>query len=215
METGEEHCAEQLLAILRRIGIRTKNKELVLSFSRKNEMYINARLAENNFAAAEQIIAIHPSATSAAKSWTKEKFSRLADMLIKECKVKIVFTGSPHEKKYVAAITGLMQSSAIDVSGKTTVGQMTALYKRAGLFIGMDSGPTHVASAVGSKIIALFGPSRISAWRPWISMDRYVLLKKDLPCLGCCQGVCPLYEKPLCLESIEVEEVVSAVKKLS
>ncbi|MBI2821528.1 MAG: hypothetical protein HYX74_04835 [Acidobacteria bacterium] len=83
---------------------------------------------------------------------------------------------------------------------------------RCGLYIGADSGPTHLAAARKKKIVVLWGSSDYHAWHPWAAECQP--LRADLPCMPCPGYRCYQYDSPRCIESISVDQVLEAVEKL-
>jgi heptosyltransferase-2 len=108
--------------------------------------------------------------------------------------------------------------AGIDLTGQTTMGQLGAVLEGCDAFVGNDSGVMHIAAAVGTPVVALFGPSNYRAWGPWDPGGRSVVVSADLPCLPCFyrghelgtpEG-CP---NRSCLQLITVEQVVDAVQR--
>lgn len=146
-------------------------------FTRKeDETFASQFLFENGIINGDKIIGIHPGAGSQAKLWSEEKFAQVISLLSKSAKI-IVFA-SEKEKKLVDSIISLSQSDCVNAAGKTTLGQMAAIIKKCGLFIGTDSGPAHIAAAVGTPIISIFsGTNDPAQWAP--VGDKVTVLKMD------------------------------------
>ena len=106
-------------------------------------------------------------------------------------------------------VIALAKSPLIDAAGMLTLKHLAALIARSHLFLGVDSAPMHVAAAVRTPVVALFGPSRENNWRPW--GDGHVVLKKDDLCRPLGSNTCVKTKRCECLEGLTVEEVIAAV----
>ena len=112
------------------------------------------------------------------------------------------------ELEKIQSIQRRSQTKAIDLSGKMTLKQLAALSQRADLFIGVDTAPMHIAAAVKTPVIALFGPSGEFNWGPWGDAG-HVVIKKDWPCRPCGKDGCEGSKRSRCLEEIREEEVLA------
>ncbi len=115
-------------------------------------------------------IALHPGsgAFAPARRWLPSRFAALADALIAEG-ARIVLVGGPEEAALRASVVDAMQrqEGVLDLGGKTSLGELAAVLQRCDLFVGNDSGVAHLASSVGTPVIALFGPTDPRAWGPF------------------------------------------------
>ena len=93
-----------------------------------------------------------------------------------------------------------------------TIPELAELIRAAKLYIGNDSGPMHLASAVGTPIVAIWGSSNSQRWRPWSVASRVV--QNPFECNPCPGYRCLVADTPLCIESVTVEQVVAAAKEL-
>ncbi len=167
-------------------------------------------------------VAIHAGAGSfsLARRWPLEDYARLVQRLTAHLDVSVVLVGGRDEAGIGAALREAGPPDRIlDLTGRTTLGQLGALLARCHLFVGNDSGVMHLAAAVGTDILALFGPSNHRAWGPWTPTARSIIIRADVPCspclyrgdtLGTPEG-CPA--RP-CLHMITPEQVVSSVEQL-
>jgi lipopolysaccharide heptosyltransferase II len=211
---GEKHEAEYSLDILRSIGIDAEMSSLVMSFSSENERKIEYLLQQNGLKEGEKIIVLHPDASCPSKMWPLENFARLADDLKDKFAVRIALVSSPEHVKIGEKVRDLMKHSPIFLCGETSLGDLAALFKRTTLFISNDSGPVHIAAAIGAPVISIFGrnekglsPTR---WRPL--GDKSVVLHKDVGCIKCLAHNCK--RDFLCLKSIRVDEVAEKAGEL-
>ncbi|MEW5758594.1 MAG: lipopolysaccharide heptosyltransferase II [Candidatus Omnitrophota bacterium] len=143
------------------------------------------------------------------KQWPFEQIILLCNMLAKK-DYRIVFTGSQKEEALANKIAKSLDAlKPIIAVGKTTINELAALIKRCNVFITADSAPMHVAAAMSTPFIALFGPTDPKRHMP--CAEKFILIKKDIKCSPCYRPKCMSHE---CMHKIEVEEVVDAVDKL-
>jgi len=151
-------------------------------------------------------IAVSPVAFWETKLWEDGKFACLADRIQEELGVAVVLTGGDVEP--LEKIRKLMKTKALNLGGKTSLRELAALYKRAKIVVTTDSGPMHIAAAVGTPVVALFGPTDPARTGPYGPGHR--VIRAGLPCSPCFRKQCP---QPRCMTEIPVEEVFSAVRE--
>jgi len=154
------------------------------------------------------LIGMNPNASWEGKRWPPEKFARLADLLIQNQKVRVLFFGSKPEREYVEGIISLMRNKPLCAAGQTSLTQMAALIRSCHLFISNDTGPMHMACALDVPTLAIMGPTKIEMFRPWASHSRIV--QKPLPCTPCKQENTDLCHHFSCIRSISVDSVYDA-----
>jgi len=120
---------------------------------------------------------------SLARRWSAQGFAQVADALAREYEAQIVLVGTPEDG--AAAVAAAMETSPVDLTGKTNLTQLADLMRSADLFIGADSGVMHMAAAVGVPVVAIFGPSNHEAWSPWTPGGRTVVLRSGVLCSPC------------------------------
>jgi ADP-heptose:LPS heptosyltransferase len=151
------------------------------------------------------LIGMNPNASWEGKKWPGSKFARLADLLIQEQKVQVLFFGSKTEREYVEGIISLMRNKPLSAAGQTSLTQMASLIRRCLLFISNDTGPMHMACALDVPTLAIMGPTKIEMFRPWASQSRVV--QNPLPCTPCQQENTDLCHHFSCIRSICVDSV--------
>jgi heptosyltransferase-2/heptosyltransferase-3 len=128
---------------------------------------------------------------------------------------RVVLTGGPEEEALVAAVAACMPEAPLALAGRTSVGQLAALLRRADLVLGVDSGPLHLAAAQGAPTIHLYGPGDAGRFGPWGDPHRHVVVREELWCSPC--GVfsaCPRgLELPECMDRIAVARVIAAARR--
>ena len=149
---------------------------------------------------------VHPAALMSTKRWAPDRFSVLAGTL-KERGFGIVLTAGPGEETVLGSV-------ASDTPGSLTllglsIPRLGELIREAALYIGNDSGPMHLAAAVGTPVIVPWGSSDSVRWRPWMVEHRVV--QNDFDCNPCPGYKCSVARTPLCIESVTVDQVRTAV----
>jgi lipopolysaccharide heptosyltransferase II len=155
-------------------------------------------------------VAMNVSARWPTKRWPAASFAEVADRLQQEGCGAVVLIGGPDERADVAAVGGTMKTPAIDLAGATTVGLLPALLSRASLLITNDSGPMHIAAAVGTPVVALFGPTSAARTGPYGLGHR--VLATELSCRPCLSRTCQNPNQLECLTRISPEQVFAAVR---
>lgn len=211
---GLKHEIDYTLDILRYMGIDVKDRRMHVPVSRDNGMRAREMLENGGISENDSVVAVNPGASCPSKRWPAEKFAEAADMLIKSRGVKIVIISGGSDKCIGAKMASSMKERCLDLSGRTGVGDMAGILKRVKLFISNDSGPVHVACAVGTPVVAIFGRSdRGLSPRRWGPSNKGdVVIHKDVGCMECLAHNCVLGFK--CLSAITVDEVVRAAEGL-
>jgi len=156
-------------------------------------------------------IAMNVSARWPTKRWPVESFAAVADRLCEESMGPVVLIGGPDDRVDAQAVTALTKKSSMkDATGLTPLGLLPALLQSASLLLTNDSGPMHVAAAVGTPVIALFGPTSAARTGPYGKNHR--VLARQLPCSPCFSRRCRNPIERECLTGIAPAEVVEAVR---
>jgi len=155
-------------------------------------------------------IGINPNVSAESRRWFKERFAQLADRIVKEFKAKVIFFGSKEEEEYVSNIVKSVKGKVYNFAGKINLREYITILSQLNLFITNDSGPMHLANAVGTEVIALEGAADINETGMFNNSKR-IYINKNLPCSPCVKNVCPYNLE--CLREITVEDVFKEVRK--
>lgn len=166
-------------------------------------------LKKNGLGEISPLIAINPSARWLKKRWPVQLFAELINRLIKELKAGIILLGSRDDIPLAGEISSLVHGKLTVAAGTTSIKTLTALLDRVDVLITNDSGPMHIAAALGKPVTALFGPTDPGLTGPY--GKNHTVIKKDMECSPCFRKPCK-YKRPICMESITVEEVMETVK---
>jgi len=205
----EIHALSRGMMLLHAVGIPTNEVEYKLPVSDHDRKEIDELMELHGINGVKSLIAINPVAKWETKLWPNKKFAELADMLIDQYDMKIVFTGGIKDYSIIQSITSSMKGRAINFAAKTTLTELAALYEKAALVISTDTGPMHLAAAMGTPVVALFGPT--APWRTGPYGPGHHVIKAELECSPCFKRRC---ETTDCMYQISVMQVFDWVKKM-
>src|SRR6185295_17792356 len=199
------HCVEATLATFRWLGLPVTDKAPSLRYE------VHPKEAEKMQAALRnrKYVVIHPGSLFATKRWDAGRFAHVARELQAEG-FTIALTGGPGEESVVIDVAREVPGTAILLG--LTIPELAELIRGAKLYVGNDSGPMHLASAVGTPTVAVWGSSDSRRWRPWGVPSRVV--QNPFECNPCPGYRCLVADTPLCIESVSVEQVTAAAKEL-
>jgi len=210
-QSGRKHELEYNLDLVRYLGIEPKDKSLFMQVSSEAQGLADAMLKDAGIAGSDRLLAIHPAASCPSKIWPKDRFAQVADALVEKYGFKVVIVAGPKDVSVASEVASLMRNPSVNLAGKTSLAQLAGILKECKLFISNDSGPVHVASAVGTPVISIFGRSQKglapSRWGPVGEDDRF--LHKDVGCIECLAHNC--INGFECLGAITVEDVLNMV----
>ncbi|HTX64768.1 MAG TPA: glycosyltransferase family 9 protein [Opitutaceae bacterium] len=158
---------------------------------------------------------VHPGTRSPFRQWPAECFAAVCERVHTELGIRIVLTGGPGEQGLVADIQRRAPAAGAAVVPPLAVPAFAALAAQFDALLCHDSGPMHIAAAVGTPVVALFGSQNLALWRP--AGDRHRLLQPPLPCRECvAPGVCVPADsyRSYCVRRLTVEEVYAAIRDL-
>jgi heptosyltransferase-3 len=211
----EVHSAEQHLALLGSVGIpvdeRPKSR-LVVSVEAVHSLEAKfAAKTGSQLSSVGKFALFHPTAAFATKQWATENFARIAEFL----KAKSVSTIAVAAANEVDVLRELETNVAVPVYAfeDLALPEITALASRACLFVGNDSGIAHIAAAVNTPSVVIFGSSNRDHWRPWTDAPNEIVFN-GLPCQPCPGNECKEFGKPKCILGVSVESVIDAIERV-
>ena len=209
-EKPGRHMVEYYLDILSAYNLGTKNiwPELVVP-KEKLQKAIELFKAEN-IEWERPVIAIQPFSLWPYKEWSVNKYVDLIQRISDEYEFSIIITGSSDEREKAQELIKKSERHVYNFAGKTTIGMLAAVLKICRLFVGGDSAGIHIAAAVGTPTVSIFGPMSSVAWAP--RGTRHRVVQKQLSCVPCHLKGCQGSGYSRCLEELTVNEVFSAVR---
>lgn len=202
---------EHQFQVLKRAGVIHFEDQMELWPDPDSELYVAQKFEEVQIGNSKPVVGFILGASPKwpTKNWPVERFVELAKRLIqKDC--QIVLLGTAEDRKLTQSFNTAKLKGVLDLTGETNLNQLVSLIKRLDVLVTGDTAPLHVASAVGTKIVALFGPTEPKSHMP-PGKDHAVLVKR-ISCQPCYSRVCRNPEKLLCLREIGVNEVLEAVE---
>ncbi len=205
-QTEKTHSAEQQLALLGFAGIPVSDRlKTRLTVTERAKQSITEKVKFENLAL------VHPTAAYDTKQWATENFARIAEFL-SEKNLKTVAVAAKHERGVLEKLQTLSKVP-IQTFDDLTLPEITALAARAKIFVGNDSGIAHIASAVNTPSVVIFGSSNRAHWRPWTDAPNEIVFK-EFPCQPCPGDFCREFPTPHCIEQVSFESVAVAIDKL-
>jgi len=204
------HAIEHNIDILRNMSIDVIEDKPKIYVSKKNEKAASAVISENGLGKSDFIVIMHTAAGHKSKNWLDDRFAELIGILAKEYNAKIILVDSEDDRDNNDKIVGLSGPSAISVLGKTSLPVLTALIKKASLFIGVDSGPAHIAALEDVPSVILYSGTDISDERAGIG-SKVIKIQKDISCKGCGRMDCA---QNICMDLISVYDVLEAAEQV-
>jgi 3-deoxy-D-manno-octulosonic-acid transferase/heptosyltransferase-1 len=210
----EIHALDRGLKLLQALGIPPSQVLYDLPVSKEDQGAAQQLLDENNVQLDRPLVAINPVAKWPTKLWAPERFRELAERLMTEG-LQVVFTGGKEDRLFIDEMTGTLGSSAVRLDGQTTLRGLAAVYRSASVVVSTDTGPMHLAAAVGTPVVALFGPT--APWRTGPYGEGHVVLRAGVSCSPCFSRSCKAkdLEPTACMKRITVEQVVAAVSRVA
>ena len=196
--------------ILRSAGLNNTPKKLFYHISGKEKKYCREFLKKNNIQQNDFIIGLQPGASRRIRQWPPLYFSKLGNILIKKYNAKLLLFGTPKEIELGQEIEKeIKEENIINLIGKTSIDELAALLARCDYLITGDTGTMHLATAVGTRVIALFfGSAYCFETGPY--GEGHVVLQSNLPCVPCYQNIeC---KNPLCQKTIRPFDVITGIE---
>lgn len=213
------HAVECNLDALRRLGLRPESEDrgLVLVPGERDRERANAVMTAHGLEPSRFIV-LHPGSRWLFKTWTPDRYAALAEKIAGEG-WRIALTGAPdaRERELVNAILALLGSASrraiADVVGALELKELAALIREARAFVGVDSAPMHIAAAMQTPVVALFGPSGEAEWGPWRVVHR-VVAANEFTCRPCGIDGCGGGKLSECLTALEPSRVHAALREV-
>lgn len=168
------------------------------------------RLAANEGWTEQAVIALNPGASHPVNRWGVEKFAQLADRLAEQLSTKVVIVGGKEDRSLADEIAGMSRTKPLILAGQTDLLQLGAVLRKCAILVSGDTGPMHMATAVGTRVVALFGAADPARTGP-VGPGHRVIQAAGIDCVPCRSRRCTNKEFLQCMEKITVTEVFDAV----
>lgn len=203
------HSVEQQLALLGWTGVPVSDRPRThLAVTNEAAASIEQKLTAANLAGRKPAL-IHPAAAFATKQWATENFARVAEFLAERGFAPVAIA-APNEQEIIKT---LHDAASVPITSfALSLPEVAALAARSQIFVGNDSGIAHIAAAVGTPSVVIFGSSNIAHWRPWNKAAAAVVYE-ELPCQPCHGYYCEKFPQPECILRVPVDKVIKAVEQ--
>jgi lipopolysaccharide heptosyltransferase I len=202
------HVVERNLEVIRALGVSTDGvRNFLLPRNPEADEWVERLWAKEQVKPDEMVYLVHPGTRRETKRWPAERFAALLERLVATPSYRVVLIGGDEERKEFPRDSGEARARPIDLLGRTSLPQLVALTRKATMLVTNDSGPMHLAAALGIPVVALFGPTDPRRVGPYGS--GHIVLRKDVDCSRCSRHRC--VKDSQCMKAIEVDEVYAAV----
>ena len=206
------HSVEQQLALLGWTGVPVTDRPATrLAVTPDAAARVARRLRGAGMGEGDAFALVHPAAAFDTKTWAAEKFARVIEHLAARG-IGSVAVAAPDESRVVREVRAHARAPLVSFTD-LSLPELTALAARARLFVGNDSGVAHIAAAVRTPQVVVFGSSNVAHWRPWAQAPAEVV-REEMPCAPCPGYTCAEFDAPECIRRVTVERVTAAVERV-
>jgi ADP-heptose:LPS heptosyltransferase len=204
------HEVERGLDLVGGLGIPCADVDLVLRPSDEDLTWATS-IVESERRGREPVVLIHPGCSCPSRTYPPEKFLDAARALSRELSARLIWTGAADEIQLVDDIRAELPEPGLNLAGATNLARLSAIIAAGDVAITNNTGPMHLAAAVGTPVVALFALTNPpEEWHPW--KVRHRLLNQPVPCARCYKRVCPFGHE--CLRGVSARDVTNAVREL-
>ncbi|MEZ4529051.1 MAG: putative lipopolysaccharide heptosyltransferase III [Desulfobacterales bacterium] len=210
---GSIHTVDHHLKSAEIFGLPVNDIHPFLAVAPEEAARVRAILAARDLKTDQAFVILHPGARRPYKSWPLDRFALLGDHIIRTFNIPVLLSGSGDDQNLCAQLAEKMKEKSLNLAGQISLADLPALIQKSCCLIGNDSAPIHIATAVNTPVIALFGPTKWEIWGPRRRQDR--IIAAEFPCRPCghSRPACPLGEK-YCMTDIAFETVRAAVSEV-
>ncbi|MFI5336292.1 MAG: glycosyltransferase family 9 protein [Opitutales bacterium] len=209
---AQRHITDLYLRLLEPIGVPVATHEVRLTPRAGDLAFARELLRQSDLGKKKSKILVHPGSRSAWRIWPPAHFAAVIDRVQAEGRADVAVIAGPGEQATVDEIFRYLRTHAVRISATLPVPQLAALFASFDVLLCHDSGPMHLATAVGTRVVALFGSQPLHIWRPL--GEKHVALQPPLPCVNCVSpGVCvpqDAYHNH-CVRNLTPEQVYAAI----
>ncbi len=209
----ESHDSQRNLHLLEALGMKVKKSPVEISVE-KNRFKFDQFIQEHHISKNSILVGMNPGSVWKTKRWLPEYFAKVADVLSDTWNCKVILFGSSKDKEAADSVVKAMKTKAVNLCGQTDLKSLSYLISHMNLFITNDSGPMHLASALGIPVVAIFGPTtRELGFFPL--GEKSTVVELDLSCRPCSLhggDACPLGHFK-CMKDLSPEMVLKECEK--
>jgi lipopolysaccharide heptosyltransferase II len=206
------HSAEQQLALLGWTGVPVSDRPATrLPQTPEASALIARRLKAAGLDESRAFALVHPAAAFESKTWAASNFARVIEHLQQRGHASVAIVG-PGETRVLDALREQTTAPLVTFDD-LSLPEVTALAARSALFVGNDSGLAHIAAAVSTPQVVVFGSSNVAHWRPWTQAPAEIV-REEMPCAPCPGYTCAEFDAPECIRRVSVERVNEAIERV-
>jgi lipopolysaccharide heptosyltransferase II len=202
------HEVRRQLDLVASVGCATQNERLSFSVPEAARDCLDSKLPAAGIDPSRPWVVIHPGVTAPSRQYPPERYALVARRLSLEDGVQVIFTGSPEEAALVERIRGWVGAPSVSLAGQLSLAELGALFERSRLLLSNNTGPVHLAAALGTPVVVLYALTN-PQHTPWAV--RNSVLFHDVPCKYCYKSICPEGHHN-CLNLVTPDQVVQAVR---
>ena len=204
-----QHAIDSYFQLLHALDIPATNRQLELYVSDTDRLFAHTDLKQKGLLNGPLKVGLFPGASWDFKQWSPDRFVEIGQRCVELYQGRILVFGSPAEQKLADGIVEKIGKKAVSLAGELSLGQLAAFIEQCDLFISNDTGPMHMATALGVPTISLFGPGNYHKFRPL--EDNHTAIRHEVPCSPCKQfNRC---QSNICMQGISVEAVWQATEQ--
>lgn len=208
--TGMRHEVTRQLDLVRSVGFDACDERMLFRYPASDVLNMRRKFVQAGGELLRPYVVVHPGATAASRRYPAERFGVAAQAIVDATGCQIVFTGGADEEPLIAAAQARMNDPGISLAGRLTLGELAALIAGAQVIVCNNSGPVHIAAAVGTPVAVLYALTN-PQHTPWRVPSR--VLNHDVPCRNCLKSACPQQHHD-CLQRVDAETVAHAALDL-
>ena len=198
------YAIDRYFALLHAVGIEAKDRTLELFLSECDRKYARDAMEKQSIDGNRPTVGLFPGAGWKLREWMPDRFAAIGDRLVREFGAQVIVFGGPHECQLANCVIGLMTEQAVSFAGNHPICRLAALIERCNLFLTNDTGPMHIAAALRTPTVALFGPGDHIRFQPLDPI--HSIIRHEVPCNPCKQFTNHCKDN-VCMKLITVDEV--------
>lgn len=204
------HAVVNYLETLDPLGIELTDTSLDFHPGNDEEQYAQDLFKRHGMDSGP-VIALNPGATHTVNRWPAERFAELADHVQSELHARALIVGGPDDVELAGLIVDRTRTKPLSIAGTTSLPQLGAVLKRSAIVVSGDTGPMHLATAVGTPVVALFGAADPARTGP-VGPGHVVIQASDVPCVPCCSRQCDHAVYLECMQKITAMQVLKVIR---
>ena len=211
LEQGNKHATSHYFDLLHAVDIPAEDQKLELFLAESERRDAVQRLKTAGVVDARLKVGLFPGAGWKLREWMPERFAAIGDRLVQHFDADVLIFGGQKESELVHTVVNLMHTHAIPFAGNLQIRQLAACIEQCDLFVTNDTGPMHIAAAVGTPTISLFGPGNHIRFQPLGALHETI--RHAVPCSPCKQFTDKCKDN-ICMKGIGVDEVWNSISSV-